>query len=174
MTDWITDNARHVTTAEQAGVSPLQTEAELFDVLAQHGVASVRVMFCGGWDYNEQEEIIALDANFNPVSLRGLDDRWNDLIGDVWREKAAEMRSGYDRYDRYDAGEYYHSTEEGADCSVFFDIRTRTITLEGHAKVRVVRYRTDEITKTWRLDEDEEDQGASIEGFVKDQDAPAA
>jgi hypothetical protein len=144
------------TTISTVTIQP-DSEAALFDALAKLGIETVTVTFSAGWDY------VNIDAVTVHPEVKDWDDR--DEYGDGLYEAVTEfahnraetLGSGCDRYRRYDEGEYYQGTDDDGntdDNMVILDIPKRTISLDAHAKVRVVEYRTDHKVKTWQLDAD--------------------
>jgi hypothetical protein len=155
----------------------VQTEYDLvglFDILTSHGLERVVVTFHGGWDSNEQDGITAfkegkevdsaevmLEENVKSLGEEQCEKDYDDLFGrhpgdrglfGVWSELARHMSEGDydDDYDRYDAGTYYSGVDYG---EVIFDVAKCEIRLEAKAKVRVVEYREDPISRVWAVDE---------------------
>jgi hypothetical protein len=63
------------------------------------------------------------------------------------------MSWDYDRYHRYDEGNFYNGVEND-DGEVIFDVTKREIRLEAQAKVRVVEYRYDDVSRTFAVKDD--------------------
>jgi hypothetical protein len=145
-----------------APVQPTKSDvAKLFDMLAQRDVDEVVVMFSGGWDYNEEDddgrtafnkggEVVDLEEVFREDDFKFVD----KTIRHIWRDVARTMGYGYDRYRRYDAGEFYQGTDDEDPGEVIFNVAEREIRLEAIAKVRVVEYRSDKVSRTWDVKDD--------------------
>jgi hypothetical protein len=131
----------HATTTSAATI---KTEAELFDALGKLGIETVTVTFSAGWDCPTINDV-TVHPDINIKDFR-------EAVTDIAEEKAKTLGYGYDTYRRYDEGEYYQGTDEDDDGTVLFDIPARTISLDATARVRVVEYRNDAVSKTWQLD----------------------
>jgi hypothetical protein len=144
---------------EPTTIKPKENCVELFDILARHGLERVVVGFSGGWNGNEQDHIVAFkdgkEVDIEEIMIEKCEEdfsKYEDLI-DVWYDVAdiAWSQGKYDEYDRYDEGNYYSGVEDG---EVIFDVAKREIRLEADAKVRVVEYRYDNVSRVCLVKDD--------------------
>src|SRR5262249_24282121 len=133
----------------------IETESELFDILAKYGISTVIYEFTSGWGYRE-----CIDTTF--IYKDDDDTEIPDEVGEAIREAVdsfghdrsqAITHGDYDAWEKYGhVGEKYFmgSYDEDGCPTITFDVSARKIILDGDVKIKEVY--SDHITKTWEPD----------------------
>jgi len=146
-------------------LSDMSDVAVIFDILSQHGVATVNIEF-----HTEDSSVVSTGVNFLGADGNGMEFDIEDVPEDGggclfdafdehWKEYAREAIMGdtfRPRYAHADDGAFF----QDASGTVTFNIRERKVSLSAIATVERVVEEEEDIEETWEVDTTETEAAA--------------